>query len=233
MNSPAHSPITNGLLCAIRSNPMNKGRFITLEGGEGVGKTSALTVLAQTIRDRGIDLVVTREPGGTPLGERLRELLLGSWNVCPEAELMMIFAARVQHVQEVIGPALDAGRWVLSDRFVDASYAYQGGGRLLPKEPIRMLEELAIRDMQPDLTLLLDAPVEVGLQRVNHRGPLDRFESAGLGFLERVRAAYLQRAREFPDRICVVDAGRPPEIVLGDLVTTLNDRFANDFGYCG
>jgi dTMP kinase len=177
-----------------------------------------------------VDLVVTREPGGTALGERLRELLLGSSTICPEAELMMIFAARIQHVRDVIEPALRAGRWVLSDRFVDASYAYQGGGRQVSTDAIRMLEHWTLAGLEPDLTLLLDASVEVGLNRVQNRGVSDRFESAGVEFLERVRTAYLQRACEFPDRIVVVDAARPLELVQRDLVARLKERLASDFG---
>jgi dTMP kinase len=206
-----------------------RGRFITLEGGEGVGKTSALTCLTQAIESQGIDLVVTREPGGTALGERLRGLLLGPEAICAEAELMMMFAARIQHVREVIEPALQAGRWVLSDRFLDASYAYQGGGRQVAIDAIRLLESLAVAGLEPDLTLLLDAPVEIGLRRVQERGPSDRFESAGREFLERVRRAYLERAREFPDRIVVVDAARPVDVVRQDLVARLNERCARGF----
>lgn len=210
---------------------MTRGRFISLEGGEGVGKTSALGCLSEAIESLGVDLVVTREPGGTALGERLRELLLGPSTIRPEAELLLIFAARIQHVHDVIEPALQAGRWVLCDRFVDASYAYQGGGRQVSTDAIRMLENWALAGLEPDLTLLLDASVEVGLDRVQNRGVSDRFESAGVAFLERVRTAYLRRAWEFPDRIAVVDAARSLELVQRDLVARLMERIASDFGH--
>lgn len=204
---------------------MTRGRFISLEGGEGVGKTSSLNGIAAWLRDRGIDPIITREPGGTALGERLRELILGCEGLGVEAELLMIFAARADHVREVINPALAAGRWVLSDRFVDASYAYQGGGRGIAVTIIRELEEWILGALQPDLTFLLDAPVETGLARARTRGEMDRFESEGLQFLERVRSAYLDRARNCPERIVVIDAARPREWVMRDIQQHLQRCF--------
>ncbi len=212
---------------------MSRGRFLTLEGGEGVGKTSSLDCIRELLEHWGIDVIVTREPGGTSLGERLRELILRSKNVCPEAELLMIFAARVQHVREVILPALAAGRWVLSDRFTDASYAYQGGGRGVPDMTIRCLEERTLNMLEPDLTFLLDAPVEVGLVRARSRGAMDRFESAGMNFLDRVRRAYLDRADQFPDRMVIIDAGRPADQVRSQLVAQLQSRFGDEYGRRG
>ena len=209
---------------------MTRGRFITLEGGEGVGKTSSLDCIRELLEGWGIDVVATREPGGTRLGERLREVILGADDVCPEAELLMIFAARVQHVRQTIQPALAAGRWVLSDRFTDASYAYQGGGRGLSDLTIRCLEERMMDRLEPDLTFLLDAPVEVGLMRARSRGAMDRFESEGANFLDRVRRAYLERAKRFPDRIIVINAGRSAEEVRLDLVAQLQNRFGNEYG---
>lgn len=208
---------------------MTRGRFLTLEGGEGVGKTSGLDCIRERLEQWGIDVIVTREPGGTSLGERLRELILGSYDVCPEAELLMIFAARVQHVRYVILPALAAGRWVLSDRFTDASYAYQGGGRGVPETTIRCLEERTLNSLEPDLTFLLDAPVDVGLARAQSRGAMDRFENEGKNFLDRVRRAYLGRAQRFPDRIVVIDAGHPADQVRFELVTQLQKRFGHEY----
>ncbi len=186
-------------------------RFITLEGGEGVGKTTNLAFIENYLQQRGVPLIRTREPGGTPLGERLRGLLLEDHAVDPTAELLMVFAARAQHLQQVIRPALAAGRWVLSDRFTDASYAYQGGGRGMDTAVIGALENWVQRGLQPDLTLLLDTPVDIGMARARARGAADRFESENFAFFERVRSAYLDRAHQAPNRIKLID-------VSGDLV---------------
>lgn len=183
-----------------------KPRFITLEGGEGVGKTTNLVFIEQYLTSRGVDLVRTREPGGTPLGEHLRGLLLDSVTLSSQTELLLVFAARAQHLEEVIRPALAAGQWVLSDRFTDASYAYQGGGRDLEISVIGFLEQWVQQNLQPDLTLLLDAPVEIGMTRARNRGSSDRFEAENLRFFEKVRAAYLARAAEYPLRIKRIDA---------------------------
>lgn len=201
---------------------MSKARFITLEGGEGVGKTTNLEFIEQHLAYRGIEFIRTREPGGTPLGEAVRDLLLGFQGMHAEAELLLMFAARAQHVREVIRPALEAGRWVVCDRFTDASYAYQGGGRGLDTAAIGFLENWVQEDLRPDLTLLLDAPLEVGLGRAKKRGPADRFESETLAFFERVRAAYLGRAERFPERIKRVDASRPLPEVQADIARHLD-----------
>ncbi|WP_139556176.1 dTMP kinase [Methylotetracoccus oryzae] len=206
---------------------MNSGRFITLEGGEGVGKTTCLEAVAERIRAWGREVVVTREPGGTQLGEGLRALLLHGEHVCVEAELLMMFAARVQHVREVIWPALARGCWVVSDRFTDSSYAYQGGGRGVPAANLRFLEQFLPGALQPDLTLLLDAPVEVGRARALARGGTDRFESEALVFQERVRDAYLERAAAFPERIVVIDASGPAGAVRCHLLAALEQRCAS------
>ncbi|MGY6213710.1 dTMP kinase [Methylolobus aquaticus] len=208
---------------------MNSGRFITLEGGEGVGKTTCIEAVAERIRAWGREVVVTREPGGTQLGEGLRALLLHSEHVTVEAELLMMFAARVQHVQELIWPALARGCWVVSDRFTDSSYAYQGGGRGVPAATLRFLERLLPGALQPDLTLLLDAPVEVGRARVLARGGTDRFESEALAFQERVRDAYLERAAAFPERIVVIGASGPADAVRSHLLAALEQRCASWF----
>lgn len=187
-----------------------KGRFVTFEGGEGVGKSTQLGRTAQWLRASGREVVVTREPGGTPRAERLRELLLERSDepMPPGCELLLIFAARATHVANLIEPALARGAWVLCDRFTDASYAYQGGGRGLSASLIDALPPLAHPALQPDLTLLLDAPVAVGLARAGARpgAAPDRFESERQEFFERVRDAYLSRARREPHRIRIVDA---------------------------
>ncbi len=194
------------------------GLFITLEGGEGVGKTTNLQFIAQHLRASGIDLVQTREPGGTPLAEQIRELLLGTRDetVAPMAELLLIFAARAQHLQQVVYPALKAGKWVLCDRFTDATYAYQGGGRRLDGNDIASLEQLVQGRFRPDVTLLLDMPVADGMARAGARGVLDRFEQEQLSFFERVRSAYLDRVAQNPGQFRVVDAsGTLEQVQLG------------------
>lgn len=205
---------------------MNRGRFITLEGGEGVGKTSALDAIAARLEAHGVRVLVTREPGGTALGESLRAILLQNGIIHPHAELLMMFAARVQHVRQVILPALEAGTWVVSDRFVDASYAYQGGGRGIAENTIEDLEAWCLDGLTPDLTLLIDAPIEVGMARVQQRGNLDRFEAEALDFQQRVRDAYRRRAARFPGRIATVDGSATAEDVRRRLTEILDERFA-------
>ena len=185
-----------------------RGLFITIEGGEGVGKSTNMAFLENHLRNAGVDLVVTREPGGTTLGEDIRELLLQvrDGQVCPMTELLLIFAARAQHINECIEPALAAGRWVLCDRFTDATYAYQSGGREMEAITVAHLEALVQGDLRPDLTLLLDAPVSTGMARARGRGQLDRFEQEALEFFERVRATYLQLARQDSVRYRIIDA---------------------------
>lgn len=195
------------------------GLFITLEGPEGAGKSTNREYLAQRLRDRGLDVVLTREPGGTPLAERIRELLLTPADepMSSDTELLLMFAARAQHLAEVIRPALARGAVVLCDRFTDATYAYQGGGRGLSFQRIEQLETFVQGDMRPDLTLIFDLPVEIGLSRAAARGRLDRFEQEGLDFFEAVRSAYLARARQVPQRYRVVDAGQSLSLVQQDL----------------
>jgi dTMP kinase len=189
---------------------MKTGRLITLEGGEGAGKTTVLEAVRQRLEARGLDVVVTREPGGTVLGEAVRDIVLdpARRNISAESELLLMFAARAQLVRELIRPALDAGRWVLSDRFTDASYAYQGGGRGQPDSRIADLEKWAAA-MTPDLTLLLDLPIGEGLARIGARGQADRIELENNDFFERVRAAYRARASAQPQRFRVIDASQP------------------------
>jgi len=184
---------------------MKAGLFITVEGTEGVGKSTNLAFNESWLSERNIPFISTREPGGTELGESLRNLLLHGGDVCDKAELLMMFAARAQHLQEKILPALAQGTWVVCDRFTDSTFAYQGGGRQLPLPWIEQLETLVHGDRQPDLTLLLDAPVEVGMARAAKRSAADRIEAESLAFFNRVRDQFLARAAQF-ERYAVVDA---------------------------
>jgi len=195
-------------------------RFITLEGGEGVGKSTNLAAIADLLRAGGDEVVVTREPGGTPYAEELRILLLSprAEPVMPSAELLTLFAARAQHWHGLIFPALQRGAWVLSDRFVDATYAYQGAGRGLPTADIAALEQWLLQGRQPGLTLLLDMPVADGMARARARAALDRFESEQLAFFERVRAGYLARAAADPQRIKLIDAAQPLAAVQANVL---------------
>lgn len=187
------------------------GLFITLEGPEGAGKSTNREYLAMRLRERGIEVLLTREPGGTPLAERVRELLLApsAEQMAADTELLLVFAARAQHLAQVIVPALAHGTVVLCDRFTDATYAYQGGGRGLSTARIAQLESFVQGELRPDLTLVFDLPVEVGLSRAAARGRLDRFEQEGQAFFEAVRQTYLQRAVASPARYRVLDAAQP------------------------
>ncbi len=187
---------------------MTKAMFISLEGTEGVGKTSNMEFINTILKNRGIDFIETREPGGTPLGEALRAMLLGEdfKGMSDDTELMLMFASRAEHVAQVIKPALEKGQWVLCDRFTDATYAYQGGGRHLDMQRIQGLENWVLGDLKPDLTILLDAPIEVGRARAGRRSAPDRFEQERDTFFNRVKETYLARAKAEPERIKVVDA---------------------------
>lgn len=186
------------------------GLFITLEGPEGAGKSTNRDYLAERLREQGIDVLLTREPGGTPLAERIRELLLtpSSEVMAADTELLLVFAARAQHLAEVIRPALARGSVVLCDRFTDATYAYQGGGRGLSTARIEQLESFVQGSLRPDLTLVFDLPIEVGLARAAARGRLDRFEQEGRSFFDAVRKTYLERAALAPQRYRILDAGQ-------------------------
>lgn len=193
---------------------MTRGAFITIEGGEGVGKSTSLAVVAEVLSELGHDPLLTREPGGTELGERVREWILDGdhGRLGAEVEALLMFAARAHHLDEVIRPALGAGTWVICDRFTDATFAYQGAGRGASPDLLRMLEAQVQAGLEPDLTLLLDAPVEVGLSRIAGRAH-DHFEREDRAFFERVRNAYLERATAEPGRIRVVEASAKPEDV--------------------
>lgn len=191
------------------------GKFITVEGVEGVGKSTNIAFISEFLQQRGIDLLLTREPGGTELAEQLRELLLKDRveAVDPIAELLLVFAARAQHLNTVIRPALQRGTWVLCDRFTDATYAYQGAGRQLDTQVINVLEQLVQKGLKPDLTLILDLDPQTGLNRASERGELDRFEKERLDFFQRVRDCYLDIARNEPSRCAVINAALPLEAV--------------------
>ena len=182
-------------------------KFITFEGVDGAGKSTHLAWFADALRQRGMDVIVTREPGGTPLGEQLREMLLNQ-PMSTGTEAMLMFAARLEHVEQVILPALLAGKWLISDRFSDASFAYQGGGRGMDWEKLKQLEQWVHPDLQPDLTLFFDVPVEVARQRLANNVSLDRFEQEQGEFFERVRAGYHRRVAENPQRFVVIDAAQ-------------------------
>lgn len=198
-------------------------RFITIEGIEGAGKSTCMAAVAQVLQRHGIDALQTREPGGTDLGEALRELLLGHRHhgMAVDSELLMMFAARAEHLRRVIEPALAQGRWVLCDRFTDASFAYQGAGRGVPLARIAGLQEWVQGELRPHLTLLMDLPVELGLYRAGKRSSPDRFESEDSGFFERVRQGYLDIAKREPDRVRVIDASRELPQVSADIAAVV------------
>jgi len=203
---------------------MSRGKFITFEGGEGVGKSTNVAFVESYLQSKNIPVLVTREPGGTKLAEKLRALLLDkkSEAITEEAELLLMFAARSQHLKHVIEPALARGDWVICDRFTDATYAYQGGGRNMKISTIEGLENLIQGNLRPDLTLLLDAPVKVGMERAGKRGAFDRFESETLQFFEDVRRAYLLQAELNPKRITLIKASQPLAEVQQAIITVLS-----------
>jgi dTMP kinase len=208
---------------------MMQGRFLTIEGIEGVGKSTQVARLSAALTESGVGHVVTREPGGTPLAERIRQLVLtGREEALPSAaELLLMFAARSIHLANLIEPNLSAGRWVVCDRFTDATFAYQGGGRGLDPQHIRQLEFMVQGERRPDLTFLLDAPVELALTRARRRNggaDTDRFESEKLDFFERVRSAYLERAAAEPQRIIVLDAVQSADVLCARMMSILKEQ---------
>ncbi len=202
---------------------MNKGFFISLEGGEGAGKSTQNQRIVEWLAGQGKTVTQAREPGGTAVSEQIRQVLLDTRNagLNPTAELLLMFAARSQLVQELILPALAAGNIVVCDRFADASYAYQGGGRQLGAQTVAVVEQLVLKNLQPDLTLLFDVPVELGMKRVAGRGEADRFEVESIKFFERVRNAYLARAEADPRRFRVIDASKNQEQVWQQVESVL------------
>lgn len=203
-----------------------RGQFITIEGQDGAGKSTNITVIKKRLDQLNIDFIETREPGGTKFGESIRELILGSNDekFGDNAELLLMFAARAEHLERIIEPALAAGKWVLCDRFTDATYAYQGGGRQLDMQKIAQLEQLVQGDLRPDLTILLDLSVEVGQSRSEQRAtPADRFEQQKLDFKQRVRDAYLDVAQQHPGRVKIVDASLVLEEVEAAILKVLQN----------
>ncbi len=202
------------------------GKFIVLEGIEGVGKTTNMEFICQYLSGKHLDVVRTREPGGTVLSEKIRDIVLHTKDTEPlavDAELLLMFAARAQHVAEVIIPALTQGRWLVSDRFIDASYAYQGGGRGIAYDRIAILEHWVLNNLKPDRVIILDAPVELALSRTRHRKVKDRIEQEQADFFTRVREAYLQRAQVDPARYRIVDAAKPLSHIQEQLSTILDE----------
>ncbi len=208
---------------------MDRGKFITVEGIEGVGKSTNIDFLSSLIEDKGLTVIRTREPGGTPIAERIRGLLLehGEETMTDIAELLLFFAARSLHIHNAIKPALQAGKWVVCDRFTDASRAYQGNGRGLNQETIDMLADWVQEDLKPDLTILLDAPAEIGMDRAGRRGAADRLETEKTEFYARVRDGYLALAKSEPERFAIIDATQSLEQVqaaIGENLTRLIDE---------
>jgi dTMP kinase len=205
------------------------GKFITIEGGEGAGKTTMMDRLAAWLESHGHRVVTTREPGGTVLAERIRAILLDNRNgeLSSQSELLLVFASRAQHLDELIRPALARGETVLCDRFTDASWAYQGGGRGMPGEWIATLEQMVHGDLQPDLTLLLDLPVELGLKRASRRGEADRFEQESPDFFNRVREAYRERAKVNTERFEFIDASGEIDQVWSQIEAVLEKRLGH------
>ncbi|SFV82989.1 Thymidylate kinase [hydrothermal vent metagenome] len=203
---------------------MERGKFITIDGVEGAGKSTQIDFIRDYLSNKGINVILTREPGGTELGEKIRELLLSPETkfMHSETELLLMFAARNEHIHRKIMPALAQGDWVLSDRFTDASYAYQGGGRGLDINRIAQLEQWVLQDFTPDMTLLLDVPVELGMSRIESRGKKDRIELEAMDFFNRVRESYIDRSKQFPDRIKLIDSSQTVEYTTQQIKAILD-----------
>ncbi|SFV81454.1 Thymidylate kinase [hydrothermal vent metagenome] len=203
---------------------MERGKFITIDGVEGAGKSTQIDFIRDYLSNKGINVILTREPGGTELGEKIRELLLSPETkfMHSETELLLMFAARNEHIHRKIMPALAQGDWVLSDRFTDASYAYQGGGRGLDINRIAQLEQWVLQDFTPDMTLLLDVPVELGMSRIESRGKKDRIELEAMDFFNRVRESYIDRSKQFPDRIKLIDSSQTVEFTTQQIKAVLD-----------
>jgi len=201
------------------------GKFISIEGIEGAGKSTQLTFIENHLKQQGINVIVTREPGGTGLGEQIRELLLSPRDdgMAVDTELLLMFAARAEHIEQVIKPAIQRGDWVISDRFVDATFAYQGGGRGISTDRIKQISDWTLRDLQTDVTFLFDLPVELGQQRViSRKGDIDRFEQEKADFFQKIRDCYLQRSQQEPQRIKVIDASKSINDIEIQLSTILD-----------
>jgi len=206
------------------------GKFITIEGIEGAGKSTQLAFIQKYLAEQGQSLTITREPGGTELGEQIRELLLTPrpQGMAVDTELLLMFAARAEHIEQVINPALERGEWVLSDRFTDATFAYQGGGRGIPQQRITDIADWTLKGLQPDVTLLFDLPVEVGQQRVLSRNEgIDRFEQEKVDFFQRIKDCYLERAQQDPQRMKIIDANQSIVDIQTQLTTILDGLLAS------
>ena len=213
-----------------QSNTLNN-RFITIEGTEGAGKSTALKCMHSWFQEKGVTPVITREPGGTPISEEIRSLLLAvrEESVAPKTELLLMYASRVQHTEGLIKPTLENGGWVISDRYNDASFAYQGTGRALGASSLQELDDWSLNGFKPGHTLFLDLPVNIGMERAGQRGALDRIEKEDIEFFERVRNGYLERAKQDPERFIVIDASQSISDVEQQIITALNERLADEF----
>ncbi len=202
----------------------NKARFITLEGSEGAGKTTALKTIKKILNKWGVDYICTREPGGEPNAEKIREILLHSEHLHAKTELLLMFAARNEHIQNVIKPNLAKGVWVVSDRFVDASYAYQGGGRKLGQDVVKWMDDFIVGDVQADLTVLMDIAPEIGLERIKSRGQADRIEQEGLDFFHRITQSYRDKAKLNPSKYAIIDASKSFKIVKQSIISAFESK---------
>jgi dTMP kinase len=202
----------------------NKARFITLEGSEGAGKTTALKTIKKILNKWGVDYICTREPGGEPNAEKIREILLHSEHLHSKTELLLMFAARNEHIENVIKPNLSKGIWVISDRFVDASYAYQGGGRELGYDVVKWMDDFIVGDVQADLTVLMDIEPEIGLERIKSRGQADRIEQEGLDFFYRITQSYREKAERNPSKYVVIDASKSFKTVKLAITTVFESK---------
>jgi len=202
---------------------VNRGLFISVEGIEGAGKSTQVVWIKECLEEAGKEVVVTREPGGTGIGEAVRALLLDPTNagMADDTELLMMFSSRAEHIAKVIQPALSADKCVVCDRFTDATYAYQGGGRGIPSHRIAILEDWVQGPLRPDLTFVLDVPIAIGLERASRRSGRDRFEREDITFFSRVRDAYIERARQQPERYCLIDAAPPSTVVKASIMEVL------------
>jgi len=198
-------------------------RLITLEGSEGAGKTTALKVICKILDDWNVEYICTREPGGEPTAEKIRDILLHSQHLHAKTELLLMFASRNEHIENVIKPALKMGKWVISDRYVDASYAYQGGGRELGFDRVKWLDEFIVSDVQADFTVLLDIDPAIGLERIKSRGQIDRIEQENMAFFFRIAKAYKHKAQLDRDRYAIIDASQPLEKVTSDIKSAFEE----------
>jgi len=199
-------------------------RFITLEGSEGAGKTTALKTIKKILNKWGVEYICTREPGGEPNAEKIREILLHSEHLHAKTELLLMFAARNEHIENIIKPALAKGVWVISDRFVDASYAYQGGGRELGYDTVKWMDDYIVGATQADFTVLMDIDPEIGLERIKSRGQADRIEQEGIDFFHRITHSYRKKAKLQPDRYAIIDAALSYSAVKRSIISVFDDK---------